>query len=93
MAVRAFITAINHELSGLDIVYTVRTLYIGPEVTAVDPNRSFDSEIEEIVRTPEMSEQDCRALITQLIEEKATRLGYGPLDGKPKRIDAVFDKL
>jgi hypothetical protein len=93
MTVRAYISNVNPEFEGLNIRYLWRTVFLGPDVNANPPNKWDADNVPQLLRTPDMNDQACRAAVRDAIQERATALGYGELEADPELIDDIFRKL
>lgn len=85
---RAAITEVQATPEGENIRFRWITIFYGSNVDNVD----FDNGAT-VVRTPTMSTAEAKTAIRNAIQQRATTLGYGALQGVPQHVDEVFHGL
>jgi hypothetical protein len=85
---RAAITSVAATPEGENVRFRWMTIFYGSGVAGVD----FDNEAT-VLRTPAAGNAQVKAAIVAAIQERATALGYGNLQGKPQHVDELFHGL
>ena len=85
---RAAITRVEAFPQGEDVLLRWTTIFYGAGVSGTD----FDNEAS-VTRTQGMTVTQTKAAIRAAIQQRATALGYGTINGVPQHVDEVFHGL
>ena len=87
MAIRALITGTDAQIQGDNLRLTWLHIFYGSPLPAPDAGPG------ELIVTPGMTTNQIKTGIKAVIQDDATRLGYGMLARAPQHVDEVFHNL